>query len=82
MRRQLVFAGNLPAWLLVPFLLLVGAALAVLLEIVVFRASAMQPRHHDDCVFRPWLHHQVFPAHALFEQARIHRLVAHAGPAV
>lgn len=33
----IVFAGNLPAWVLVPLLLLAGAGLSVLSEIVVFR---------------------------------------------
>jgi branched-chain amino acid transport system permease protein len=33
----IVFAGKLPFWLLIPFLLAMGAVLAVLLEIVVFR---------------------------------------------
>lgn len=33
----IVFAGNLPAWILVPLLLAVGAGLSVLSEIVVFR---------------------------------------------
>lgn len=33
----IVFAGNLPFWLLVPLLLAVGAVLAVLSEIIVFR---------------------------------------------
>lgn len=33
----IVFAGNLPFWLLILFILAVGAGLAVLLEVVVFR---------------------------------------------
>lgn len=33
----IVFAGNMPAWLLIPFILAVGAGLSVLSEIIVFR---------------------------------------------
>jgi branched-chain amino acid transport system permease protein len=33
----IVFAGNLPSWLLVPLLLLVGAGLSVASEVIVFR---------------------------------------------
>jgi branched-chain amino acid transport system permease protein len=33
----IVFAGNLPSWLLVPLLLMIGAGLSVLSEVIVFR---------------------------------------------
>ncbi len=40
----IVFAGNLPWFLLVPFVLAMGAGLSVLSEVCVFAGSAMPTR--------------------------------------